>query len=236
VTAQCDTASPDGFDVVLVNGGINDISPFHVVVANPFDPDGLRDLSAATRTLFAGPVTQLLGRTLERYAGARVVVLGYYPIVSSQSSGRALVQMMKHLPRPVGVRSAIDTLVEQLTDDAIDVAIAVEKKRMVEQCAAFYNISRDLLAGTVESLRALYGPRVFFADPGFAPENGFGAPATWLWDGSNDPQHANRVAYYSDKVLKEPFALPIYTPIASLCHPNALGSAAYAKAILATLA
>lgn len=45
-------------DVLLVDRGINDVSAFHIVMANPFDPDSVADLGARTRKVFGpgGPV------------------------------------------------------------------------------------------------------------------------------------------------------------------------------------
>src|SRR5947207_2946766 len=46
VQAAAQALDPTTIDLVLLDGGINDISPYHVVVANPFDPNGLEKLAA----------------------------------------------------------------------------------------------------------------------------------------------------------------------------------------------
>src|SRR5262249_50439842 len=89
-----DKMDPRDVDLVLVNGGINDVSPFHVVVANPFDPDGAERLEQTTRDVFLGPVQRLLVQTLARFPKAVVVVLGYYPVVSESSKAGGLVRLM----------------------------------------------------------------------------------------------------------------------------------------------
>jgi lysophospholipase L1-like esterase len=71
IHAQCEAGAnglaADDVDLVLVNGGINDISPFHIVVANPFDPNGEARVEAMTNEIFGGVVPALLERTLGRY-------------------------------------------------------------------------------------------------------------------------------------------------------------------------
>jgi hypothetical protein len=238
VLAQCDRddVDPKQVQLVLLNGGINDVSAFHIVVGNPFDLDGVDKLQRATRDVFTGPVYRLLLRTLERYPLAKVVLLGYYPIVSAESSGRELVKLMKHLPRPVGVPSTLDWVVEHLADEMIDLAIAVEKRRMVEQCTAFHELSSSILRGMVAALPASARARVRYVDPDFKDDNAFAAPNTWLWSGSDDPLHGDRLERYAEEVRKAPLDWPVYTPLASICHPNVSGSNAYAEAITNALA
>ena len=237
VVAQCAdaTINPADFDFVLVNGGINDVSAFHIVVADPFDPNGVEKVQQATREAFSGPVARVLVDTCNRFATARIVVLGYYPIVSELSSAREVAKLMKQMKRPLGVPNTIDWVLEHLSDSMIEVAIAAEKKRMVEQCAAFYALSDSLLRTLVNDLRDKFGPRVAYAVPAFGPENAFAADETFLWNGSDDPLHAERLAKYAEEAKRDPLAWPVYTPLASLCHPNTRGAKAYANAVIGAL-
>jgi lysophospholipase L1-like esterase len=237
ILAQCATTNiqSDAVDVVLVNGGINDVSAFHIVVADPFDPSGVAKIQQRTREVFTGSVARLLIETATRFTKAKIVVLGYYPIVSAQSNARELAKLLKHLPRPFGVPNTIDWVIEHMTDGMIEVAIEVEKKRMVEQCAAFHAQAEAILKMLVADRRDKFGPRVAYATPNFGPENAYAAPETWLWSGSDDPLHDRRVMRYAEQAAIDPFAWPLYTPVASMCHPNEAGARAYAKAITAAL-
>ena len=47
--------------------------------------------------------------------------------------------------------------------------------------------------------------------------------------------HGQRVARYAQQAAIDPFAWPLYTPLASVCHPNEDGARAYANAITAAL-
>ena len=104
---------------------------------------------------------------------------------------------------------------------------------MIEQSKLFASLSTQLLQAAVATHAATN--RVFFADPGFQPENAFAAPSTWLWTGANDPLFQLRVQRYAEHVVEQPFDWPIYTPLASMAHPNVDGSQAYAAAIEACL-
>jgi lysophospholipase L1-like esterase len=223
--------APDKVEVLILNGGINDVSPFGVVVANPFDGDGVADLSAHVARVFGGPVHQLVDEAVSTCRNAQVIVCGYYPIISEQTDLRALVRLMKHLPRPAGVFNFLDVTAEHLVDDVLAVAIAVERRRMIEQSQAFASVSRDLLAAAA----AAHPGRAFFADPAFGPENAFAAPQTWLWSGADDPLASERVRRYVEHLPQDPLDWPIFTPLASMCHPNEAGSARYAAAIEACL-
>jgi lysophospholipase L1-like esterase len=237
IGAQIDTAvralDPSSVDVVIVDGGINDVSPYHVVVADPFDPNGLEKLGAVTNQVFAGPVRALIDRTVATFTKARVVVTGYYPIISESTNVRALVQLMKHLPRPTGVANFFDLIAEHLADEMLGIVIEPERRRMIEQSTLFATLSTRLLRSAVAAHAG--ERRVFFADPGFGPDNAFAAPKTWLWYGADDPLAPERLRRYGEHLLLQPFDWPFVTPLASMCHPNVAGSGAYAAAIEACL-
>jgi hypothetical protein len=214
---------------VIVNGGINDVSPFHIVVANPFDPEGTQKLADRITRIFSGPVHMLIDKVVATFPKARVVVTGYYPLVSEQSALGPLVQLMKHLPRLPGHANFLDLTIEHLPDEVLALAAKTERARMIEQSRLFAELSTSLLSAAVAAHAAT--GRVFFADPGFGPENAFAAPRTWVWFGSDDPLYRERLERYGKHLLTNPFDWPLVTPLASMCHPNVEGSKAYAAAI-----
>jgi lysophospholipase L1-like esterase len=226
--------NPDTVDVVLLNGGINDVSPFHIAVANPFDPGGLATLRRATTNIFNGAVRELIEGAAQRFRNAKVVVLGYYPIISDDSSGPELVRLMRHIHEHTGLPSAVDWAIERLADDAIELAIAAEKRAMVEQCAAFHAITDEILRTLIRDLAGgVVGPRIGYAAPAFTSANAFAARDSWLWMGSDDPLHDERLRRFATEGAVS--AWPVYTPLASMCHPNDAGCAAYAAAITGAL-
>jgi lysophospholipase L1-like esterase len=233
VQAAPQLLNPEKVDLVILDGGINDLNPYHIIVANPFDPNGLEKLRAQCTQIFSGPVHQMIDRTVATFTKAQVVVTGYYPIVSDQTGIRSLAQLMKQLPRPQGVANFLDLTVEHLPEDLLAIAIDVERTRIIQQSALFAALSDQLLTAAVAA-HASAG-RVFFASPRFGPENAFAAPDTWLWAGSDDPLYRQRVERYTLHSIEKPFDWPVITPLASMCHPNVAGSRAYASAIQACL-
>jgi lysophospholipase L1-like esterase len=226
---------PTEVDMVLVNGGINDVSALGIVVANPFDPDGLERLRDRTTRTYTQYVFPLVDHLVASCTNATIVVTTYYPLISKQTDPRRLVGLMKHLPRLPGLRNFLDETIEHLTDDALAIAIELEQARMVEQCTLFDALSRRLVDTMVATFQQR-NPRIVHAPVQFDPEHAFAARDTWLWSGGDDPLHDERVRRYTVQLKRDPFAWPVYTPIASLGHPNRLGSQAYAQAIVKTLA
>lgn len=74
VFAQSMSVDPRSVDIVLVNGGINDVSALQVVVANPFDPNGIQKLTHRTDDVFTGPVATLIKSVVARFSSAKIVV------------------------------------------------------------------------------------------------------------------------------------------------------------------
>jgi hypothetical protein len=210
------------------------VSPFHVVVANPFDPDGLQRVEDRTNQIFGGIVPTLLAGAFDTFSAAEIVVTGYYSIVSEQTGVRSLVGLMRQLPQTHDVSSFLQRAAGSLSDDLLALAIEPERKRIIEQCQRFAELSDQLLRKAVGQYAS--SGRVFFASPGFGPENAFAAPNTWLWSGVDDPLYPVRQRRYAEHVVQAPFDWPIFTPVASMCHPNVAGSEAYAGAIEQCLA
>lgn len=231
--AIADSATGQGVDLVLLNGGINDISAFGVVVGNPYDANGVEVVVSETRTKLTCFMVPLIERALAAFPHANIVVLGYYPVISRRTDARQLARLIKHLPRVPGAPNLFDEFFEHLPDDAIESTIALEKDRMVEQSAAFAEAARTVFSTTVASLSTTR--RVFYADVDFDERNSFATTeGSWLWGGNDDPMHGERIAKYAEQLQRRPLApldWPLYTPIASLCHPNERGSAAYAECI-----
>jgi lysophospholipase L1-like esterase len=237
VPAQLDAArgvvAADDVDLVLLDGGINDMSVFSIVVAVPGDPTAAGRLRRKVTDVFGQAFPDLLRRTLEAFPRATVVVTPYYPIVSEQTDPRQLVALMKHLPAPFGFRIWLDDTVEHLATDVMEATIDVERRSMVEQSELFDSMSRRLMRAAIDALPA--PRRAVLAELPWTPDRAFAAPNTWLWTGADDPLAPERLQRYAQHVVQNPLDWPVYTPIASLGHPNRLGAAAYAQAIRAVL-
>jgi lysophospholipase L1-like esterase len=235
ILAQLDRAETslqqrDQVDLVLLNGGINDVSVFSIVVAVPFDPAAKAALQAKTENVFRVRFPAMLQRARQVFPKARIVVPSYYPVISSATDPGQLVQLLKHL-QPGGSQARFaDDILEHLADDAMAAAITVDHEAMVDQCQLFDTVSRSLMQQALAQI-----PNTCFAPIPWADEFSFAAPQTLLWAGSDDPLHEDRVDAYAEQLKINPFAWPLYTPIASICHPSDKGAKTFATAILQAL-
>jgi hypothetical protein len=225
-------------DVLIVDGGINDVSAFHIVAANPFDPDGAKQLESRTRTVFqvGGPVHALLETACERFPKATIIVTGYYRIVSPSTDLGTLTHLLRLLPGAGRLLRWFGRFGHLLPESLLEPLVGQERRNMAEQCRIFHQTAHECLSAIVAGLHAKGFP-ICFADPGFTDANSYGAPDTWLWDGSDDPMLEERERRFALELAKgNPDGWPLWTSVASMCHPNAQGSAAYAKAVLSQLA
>ena len=199
--------APSATDLVLVDGGINDIGPLNFV--NPWrSPRWVREQAAE----YCGrKMKNLLLPMLDRFPKARVVVTGYFPIVSSRTR---FIRALAVLP-------------------------AVER-RVIELSATWARASEEWLRWAVgeANLHASSQdprPRVLYANAVFRPENCYGAPDTYvwsLWDALTDRTAVGKRRRCECLRLKpwDPIC-----PIDRAFHPNGQGARAYADAIIQAL-
>lgn len=224
ILQQCDQfdAQPDQIDIVLLDGGINDVDIR--IILNPVIPLPL--LSARIDEVCHFDMLTLLQHVTKVFSkpAAAILVTGYYPILSSQSRPPLIPPFLGlHGVRPP-LFGAIDSI---LTEP------------VVKRCALFYTESTAALKAAVAECG---DHRVGYVDPQFGDENAVFAPNAWLWglnpDVDASPQdeviaerHAACNAVYSELQLVE--RETCYR--ASAGHPNRAGAQQFARRILAEL-
>jgi hypothetical protein len=182
---------------------------------------------------------------------ARVVVTGYYPIVSEQSSLADLQLLL--LAAGVLILPA-DPITGGLLIDAVFLEYALEhggspdalRSTLAQRAQTFYSTATAGLRSAVNAINASFHRDYRFADPGFAPDNAYGAANSWLYRFSDaaspviaDPAASDRrqacAARYG--LLKPDYTVGgswtdrVKCPVAAMGHPNRLGALAYATAI-----
>lgn len=230
VMAQADQIErPDLLDLVLLDGCINDVGV--ATILNPMTPEeGLVELTEQF-------CDQEMGTLLRKVRGlapqARIVVTGYYQIVSEQSDFEDL-------------GTWAETLGLTTTGEDAEVLAA-----MVNLSIVFHHASRASLQAAVARVNAetAAAPRIAFADPGFGSENAVFAPQKWLWSLTNenlvlqslglelpaipeDPLQDFRLSECFDEGIVGGIIPCLY---ASVGHPNARGARAYADAVTRSL-
>lgn len=219
--------APETVDLVLVNGGINDVDIRDIL--NPLtDTSHLQDWIETHCHLH---MKALLDKVTAKFslATARIIVTGYYPILSEQSDPDFFKPFLKAIGAPW-----LDFLFDEFEEEIIE--------KIVKNCRVFSDQSAAKLQSAVNDSNgtASGGGRIAFVNSGFGPENAASASAAWLFgvkddadfspeDEVIDSRHAS-----CDRCETDPLQRwECYR--ASAGHPNADGARQYATQILASL-
>jgi lysophospholipase L1-like esterase len=222
---QCSrfTNSPETVNLVLLNGGINDVGVNHIMNPLAIYPT----LSARVEEACYRSMKSLLTMVSQKFSlpNCQILVLGYYPILSNQSDPtKALKFLQAH-----GIHKP-DYLTEDL--DFFD--------PIVQRCLSFWNDSTTYLRKAVSES---HDPRIAFLDSGFTEANSvFSTVLPYLFGveldgtfGPEDPMALTRhlqcdAVYPANQELNRQFCYR-----ASAGHPNVLGAAQYARQIKGVL-
>ncbi len=220
-------ADPTNVDLVVVNGGINDVG-----VPTILDPaTSSATLAGEIAKKLGTPMAALLTSTITTCPNAQIVVTPYYPILSSASDTLLI-------PLLVGFLSPLAGIVT-----------AVEMSKVVANCEQFFAESTAALEAAEKAanaaapatpptgLLATGGPRVKLAAPRFTKANATLAPEAWLFGieasgATQDPMAAVRrgvcstIGSVSERLLCD---------YASVGHPNPVGAQRYAEAVMRAL-
>lgn len=223
---QCEffADSPESVDLVLLNGGLNDID-FRLILS-PFTDSS--DLSDMIRQYCFRDMRTLLESVIGRFTNpaVKIVVTSYFPMLSAESAfPLAPLFLAMH---GVSVGPFFDFPGDSLLD------------KVVANCSQFYELSNRMFRKAVRKVNeAAGGPsRVFFAQPSFTASNAALAPDAWLWGVNADfsPQDPARAARRAACDLVESDLIRrLSCHRASAGHPNITGARKFADAILIAL-
>ncbi|MGI8497168.1 MAG: SGNH/GDSL hydrolase family protein [Gemmatimonadaceae bacterium] len=208
--------SPVEIDLVLLNGGANDVGLTNIL--NPFASTGsVREL---TRDSLTARMNSLLPRAIELFPNAKIIVPGYYPIITGDSP----------LPELIALFVALGLLtVDPLSAGIVTIAV---RETVIQHCKAFFEESDMGLRDAVASQNTRTPNRCVYASPGFAGTNGYGASDRCMFNvAEHDPMFDARQPLCAQAgqggVSK--------CATASVGHPNAKGAQKYASAMTSQL-
>jgi len=232
--------APDDVDLVLMDGCINDVGLMKIL-----DPTMSEAAISARTQHLCGPDTmnERLARVHGTFRNAKILLTGYFPIVSNQSDMTAVVALMTNL----GALSAAAAPLLGLPVDPVTGAIvglaasqALRQSAISHSTVFFTTSSSALMTAAVGSNQALSGNRIRFVPIPFAPQNAYAAPDTWLW---LVPTPGVPISNAEDEVFQQRLRacqsvpnMPATCIPASMGHPNVKGAQAYADAIMNALA
>jgi len=196
---------PEGIDLVLVDGGINDLGPANLLL--PWrSAVWVRDEAAE---LCGRQMKNLLLSMLDRFPRARVVVTGYYPIVSTKSSFTSVLAPL--LPF---------------------------RQRIIDLSAEWRQATDQWLQWAVDKANlhaAGPPPRVLYANPEFGPEHSYAAPDARLWLLEEALKDGSTIGQRRRQECRHLKPLDPICPIDMAFHPNPMGAQAYADAVVRVL-
>jgi hypothetical protein len=203
--------NPAEIDLVLLNGGINDIGVTSIL--SPWASSG--SVSDLTRDSITGHMNHLLLTAAQLFPSAKFIVPGYFPIITPDSSTPEVTLLLTTL---FGVAAAVVT--------------PLVKQQLIANCSAFYAESDAGLRNAVAAQNGRTPNRCVYADPGFSAYNGYGASQRYLFNiAESDPMVIPRKAYCTAAGKgSDPKCLS-----ASMGHPNANGAIKYANAMTSKL-
>jgi len=205
---------PSEIDLVLLNGGINDIGVTSIL--SPFASSG--SITDLTRDSITSHMNYLLPAAAGLFPNAKIIVPGYFRIVTEDSATPEVTALL-------GVVSVVLGLPGLLLTPWI-------KQQLIANCSAFFTEADAGLRAAVTAQNGRTPNRCVFADPGFSIYNGYGASQRCLFNtGESDPMVIARKA--SCEAAGQGSELTCTS--ASMGHPNVNGAVKYADAMTAKL-
>lgn len=219
--------SPESVDLILMNGGINDVDIRDIL--DPLtDSSHLKDWIEMHCHVH---MKTLLDQVVAKFSSvtARIVVTGYYPILSKLSDPDFFEAFLK-----VAGVAWLDILGDAFEDPI--------KDKIAKNCGIFSDLSTAALQRAVnEANNSPAGNgRILFVNAGFGPDNSAMTRNAWLFGIANDldfsPQDEVIDARHNSCDRDETDILQRWVCYrASAGHPNKLGAAQYANQILVSL-
>jgi hypothetical protein len=223
IIEQCDsfTDAPDTVDLLLINGGINDIGV--ATILNPFAV--VPSLGSRIKAECYDAMLVLLRKVSGRFTKptCRICVTGYYTVLSDQSDPLGIVRMLS-----IHGVAAPDFIAEA---DMLD--------PVIDRCEQFFNDSTRYLQRAVTDANNV---RITFVPSGFTDANAMFVADTSLLFGLNDmlnPEDpvAGQRHVQCDITHNQPLDVPAREGCyrASAGHPNPAGAIQLKQQIMAVL-
>lgn len=224
--------SPDKVDLVVIDGCINVVGVPNII--SPFQSK--KGLEESTQSSCAKNMHNILFQVAQTFPRAKVVVIGYFPIISKMSDLDSLMDLWLGLGLIAATVIPPDPL-------AFRTLLTGYQLRAAALSDLWFKESTAGLQLAVTKINALSPPlggnRFRYASPVFKHQNSYAGPQSWLWklprtgppDIAQDQVYQSRAQQCRDAHIVNPLCFK-----ASIGHPNVEGARAYANAITAAIA
>lgn len=237
ITFQVDTAreeyeNPNAVKLVMLSGGITDL-----VVANAVNPF-LREskMREMIHKYSHAAMQNLLEKISNTFPEAYVVVVGYFPIVSTKSSVNKITKyLMKIVKFPHPLQFLLTNILSKQFMKIVRKAVAMRSRIWVTES------NKELRDAVKDANANCRRTQILFVESPITEENCFATKNSLLWgtDDDNKPEDdlyklRKTVCPAAFKEIKhKPFGFfsTRICELASIAHPNKDGAIAYAEAI-----
>ncbi|MFD2611598.1 IPT/TIG domain-containing protein [Paenibacillus gansuensis] len=224
ILQQCDlfTGRKDKVDLVLMDGGMNDVDVRTVL--NPFD---FTDLDELFEKHFNQSMYTLLNKVTTDYPRAKVIVTGYYAPISRKSDLAAVEALL----------IALGILIGGVGGGGVGGVFGLAQfEAICQRCEKLERDSKLYLQQAVDRRNQELGAqRIFFADPAFGPDHAALTDDPYLFGINLDFSPQDYIAGERLVSCTEAGCTGQTMEIckrASMGHPNPKGAQAYANAIM----
>ena len=218
-------------EIVVLDGGINDVSLTRILnpgtstnhlieLVNQFCNKAMEELLEATAAKLTVP-------------GARIAVVGYFPILSDESGETE--EQFRSLLEMHGVATSSVIAGERFSVNAL-------VPKIVENCQVFWKRSDEALQAAVDAANAKLGrDACVFVKLPFTEVNALWAPESLLWELSPLLLPEDEVSESRGQVCEMLYGDVVHIPQWILCvrasvgHPSVKGAAKIADALVAAL-
>ena len=225
---------PRAVRLVLLDGGINDVNVRRIL--------GGEDIRGDIEEFCYRRMSALLAEVRTEFPNAKIIVSGYFKIVSRESS-RAMLSLYLLATGAAGAVSAA-VAAGGVVGIAAGVALSVAAHdHLVDRSRILHRQAHKQLRRAIDEFNAEAGTATaYFADPGFSDANAIFAPEAMLWGVKGDltlspaDEEAiggvaeDRTVFCANAGLGE--MREFICVRASAGHPNVEGAAKYAQAII----
>jgi hypothetical protein len=230
--ARKEYADTSAVDLVMLSGGITDVLVANTI--NPFFPE--EKLRQLIRQYCNDGMSSLLKTTAAVFPNARIVVVGYFPIVSTGSDVNKISRyLFKAVKFPHPIQFAI-------TNGASRQFMKILRKKMAERSRLWVTESNRAYRDAVARVNSdLPQSRVLFVESPITEDRCFGTQRPLLWDTDRDNLPADERYAERKQMCGEVFAELKHhhygkmsvrmCELAAIGHPNVEGARATAEAI-----
>ncbi len=223
ITWQVDkVTNTQNINLVLVDGGINDLSL--EVLLNSLT--GEAAIGNWVENRLRNLMKDLLEKVVATFPNAKIIVTGYYPIVSPATNLNPLAGLLTLFGHQ---HNALNFLVSEGLQPVFHFSLFHPiLTRLSNQCKVFYDQSNIVFTNLVNGINAITPNRATFAQIPFNNNNSYGASNTLLWlIGELDQVSLERATQCSLATIP-----PKLTCLdAATGHPNVDGARLYADTI-----